>query len=490
MDPLNQLALCCGLGARRKEYSEARSQFYSPSTFHLDPITGWTVPGRYTPQPAQPYLILTQPLIIANHPAANQTNTMTLVQHSQTAHATGAIPGLPFLTTPQGPVPIHQPNMIASQYAIYETNQPAAMSSALVDASPRADAIYQPAKLASTSSYQPIVARKAQVVGDKQPAGINQLVSIPSRQSKLMQQQERPVLSLSSDIFRQLETIEKQVDLSRDMDLVERHGIVITRALNPYSLMPHLTEATLRRYNTNFLLGENSVIRFIEIIKRPGQTLGLYIRTVFFEEPGGSSREGLVITKIDSDSPIYDSQVLCVGDEILSVNLVEIQGISLDDVVVIMSIPKRLVLALRIPKDRDQMLNMNLLQQQQVVMDSIVHRDEYGLHPRTQPVPSLSSRHSLIRTNSSGLYDVGAGGPQTSQASEGSTRSGLSGLTSLPYNTMPLPAKQPVIGNIRLAETNKQSSYFSSSIDAINRELKELRRQREALGDEQDPNPM
>lgn len=47
----------------------------------------------------------------------------------------------------------------------------------------------------------------------------------------------------------------------------------------------------------------------------------------------------------------------------------------------------------------------------------------------------------------------------------------------------PSTLRRPIINNIRLGATNEQSSYFSSSIDAINRELKELRRQRMALDD-------
>lgn len=41
--------------------------------------------------------------------------------------------------------------------------------------------------------------------------------------------------------------------------------------------------------------------------------------------------------------------------------------------------------------------------------------------------------------------------------------------------------KPTIISNIRLGNTPEQTSYFTTSIDAINRELKELRRQRLAM---------
>lgn len=81
----------------------------------------------------------------------------------------------------------------------------------------------------------------------------------------------------------------------------------------------------------------------MEIVKRPGQTLGLYIR----EGNGADRSDGVFISRIALESAVYNSGCLRVGDEILAVNLVDVTRMSLDDVVIIMSIPRRLVLAIR-----------------------------------------------------------------------------------------------------------------------------------------------
>lgn len=78
-------------------------------------------------------------------------------------------------------------------------------------------------------------------------------------------------------------------------------------------------------------------------MKRPGQTLGLYIR----EGNGADRQEGVFISRIALESPVYNSGCLRVGDEVLAVNLVDVTRMSLDDVVIIMSIPRRLLLTTR-----------------------------------------------------------------------------------------------------------------------------------------------
>jgi len=451
-DTLSQLAACCGLGPRRRWHRTPRNYYRGPQTTNLDPRNEWALANYYGHQP-QPYILLTQPVIIAGNPAQNQANTMTLVQQAQSVPGTATFPALSIMGQPTVQESI-QPNILSSQYAVY--NSSTAFNTSIMTV--------------------PIsnVRRSQQGILDGNSYALTGTSILPMIEAGAKLKPERREVTLNAELLKQLEVIEQQVDISRDMDLVENCGIVITRALDPYSLMPHLTDAMLRRYQTCFLSSDLYVIKFIEVIKRPGQTLGLYIRTVQFEDSrSGSSRAGVVITKIDSDSPVYNSQVIHIGDEILSVNLVDIQGMSMDDVVVIMSIPKRLVLALKAPRDRDQ-------------LSSPHHRQQPGLSSIQQtndsPTVYRYERHtSPIQRES-----------QWRNATPSQERA-YSRVAEVPFETEPrekMGFEPPRRTALHLGETPEQSRYFSSSIDAINRELKELRRQRVALDggeDLQDP---
>lgn len=158
----------------------------------------------------------------------------------------------------------------------------------------------------------------------------------------IVQRDFRKISGISSEMFRQIEAVEKQYDTTTAtlIEAVERRGEMIVRLIDPRVLGRGGVDAH-NLYVTASTAGQT--VQFVEIIKRPGQTLGLYIR----EGDGVTTTDGVFISRIEPQSPVYTSGVLKVGDEVLAVNLVDVRRMNLDDVVIVMSIPRRLVLTIR-----------------------------------------------------------------------------------------------------------------------------------------------
>ncbi len=159
----------------------------------------------------------------------------------------------------------------------------------------------------------------------------------------VVQSDFRKVSGISSEVFRQIEAVENEFDATTAayFESVEKRGEMVIRLLNPQTLGRAGVEASRRYINAASDVAHS--VQFVEIIKRPGQTLGLYIR----EGDGYRCSDGVFISRIALESAVYNSGLLKVGDEILAVNLVDVRHMSLDDVVIIMSIPRRLVLTIR-----------------------------------------------------------------------------------------------------------------------------------------------
>ncbi|XP_017100559.1 rho GTPase-activating protein 100F isoform X7 [Drosophila bipectinata] len=167
--------------------------------------------------------------------------------------------------------------------------------------------------------------------------------AVGAKDPVLLQGDFRKVSGISSEIFRQIEAVENDHDpnTAAALEAVERRGEMIVRILEP-RCMGSKPAVDAAHKLMNKADGRHTV-QLVEIVKRPGQTLGLYIR----EGNGADRTDGVFISRIALESAVYNSGCLRVGDEILAVNLVDVTHMSLDDVVIIMSIPRRLVLAIR-----------------------------------------------------------------------------------------------------------------------------------------------
>ncbi|XP_025417421.1 rho GTPase-activating protein 100F-like isoform X2 [Sipha flava] len=159
----------------------------------------------------------------------------------------------------------------------------------------------------------------------------------------VLQSDFRKLSGISKEDFRLIDTIENDYDATTAaaLDAVQRRGEMVVRILDPRI---HLTKtATDAAKKFLMLQDSNHIVNLVEIIKRPGQTLGLYIR----EGNGINRHDGLFISRLALESAVYNSGCIQVGDEVLAVNLVDVTRKAVDEVVIIMSIPRRLVLALR-----------------------------------------------------------------------------------------------------------------------------------------------
>lgn len=86
------------------------------------------------------------------------------------------------------------------------------------------------------------------------------------------------------------------------------------------------------------------ILRTVEIRRESGESLGFYIR----EGDGWLRKDGIFVSRVNLGSMVEVNGLLHVGDEVLKVNNVDVLGLSLDDVVLIMTVMRKLVLTIKV----------------------------------------------------------------------------------------------------------------------------------------------
>ena len=86
------------------------------------------------------------------------------------------------------------------------------------------------------------------------------------------------------------------------------------------------------------------IIRNVVIIKNSASPLGFFIR----QGDGSYKKNGIFVSRVTQGSIVDANGLLKVGDEIIAVNYVDIDGFSLDDVVRMIQAPRKLILTIQI----------------------------------------------------------------------------------------------------------------------------------------------
>ena len=86
------------------------------------------------------------------------------------------------------------------------------------------------------------------------------------------------------------------------------------------------------------------ILRTVEIRREAGKSLGFYIR----EGDGWLRKDGVFVSRVNLGSLVDVNGLLHVGDEVLKINNVEVSSLSLDEVVLIMTLMRKLVLTIKV----------------------------------------------------------------------------------------------------------------------------------------------
>ncbi|KRX96733.1 Rho GTPase-activating protein syd-1 [Trichinella pseudospiralis] len=138
--------------------------------------------------------------------------------------------------------------------------------------------------------------------------------------------------NLPKEIYQKIKEVDQQAST---LTSSASHGLS-ARVLDRYDYVQQLPDGREKV----------STCQTLELIKKPAQTLGIYLR----EGNGIDRADGVFVSRLMEGCDVEKAGFLAAGDEIISVNDVNVTRMSIDDVVVMISIPRRLILRTRSDK--------------------------------------------------------------------------------------------------------------------------------------------
>ncbi|XP_077981872.1 rho GTPase-activating protein 100F-like [Glandiceps talaboti] len=150
--------------------------------------------------------------------------------------------------------------------------------------------------------------------------------------------QVRRVAGISSDLVRQIQAAE---DFAANMEKAEDSDSMSGSSVSTVTVDGKQIKSSVIQERE--IRGGAYVLRTVEIHKIQGETLGIYIT----EGDGFGKKDGIFISRLALGSVCDQNGLLQVGDEILSVNNVDVTRMNLDEVCHVMKIPSRLLITVK-----------------------------------------------------------------------------------------------------------------------------------------------
>lgn len=216
--------------------------------------------------------------------------------------------------------------------------------------------------------------------------------------------------------------------------------------------------------------------RTIELKRKPGESLGFYIR----QGDGWEREDGIFVSRVVLGTDVDVFELLRVGDEIVRVNKVDVRGMGIEDVSALMQMPRRLILAVKvltpissrhlalkdgsvsslrssIKSSRSESLTGSTSSLERSASDRRnPRRVNTGGRPGPDPMNQYKVANLVIGRSKDAIHSGGAHG------SQGGSPSGGGGN---PKGASRRSSKSPVIGKRALSPIRESSTDLNSDLD-------------------------